>query len=68
MLKNGEWVEKEYDATSTIFKDRDVNDLVLNLPIEALEGVSGPALYHVNISAENSEYEEIVDHLYLSDV
>ena len=68
MLKNGEWIEKEYDASNTIFKDRDVNDLVLNLPIEALEGVSGPAIYHVNISAENSEYKKISDHLYLSDV
>lgn len=54
---------KKFDATSTIVGQEDI---VLTLPVSALEGIDGPAIYDIEISSENST-EEIQDRLYLSD-
>lgn len=54
-----------FDASTTIEGQK---DLVLNLPVSALEGIEGPAIYDMQILSENGlDGEELQDRLYLSD-
>lgn len=63
LVDGNKYEVKKFDATSTIVGQEDI---VLTLPVSALEGIDGPAIYDIKISAEN-DIEEIQDRLYLSD-
>jgi hypothetical protein len=61
----GNWVENHYNASSVI---NGKEDIILNLPISSLHGVTGPAIYRVILKAEHvNNYDLIDDTLYLSD-
>lgn len=63
-LDEGNWTKKQYDVTQLIAYK---NDIILNLPISVLEGVSGPAIYEVYLESSNEIDEPLQDKLILSD-
>ena len=63
LVDGNKYEVKKFDATSTI---EGQEDIVLTLPVSALAGIDGPAVYDIEISSEN-DIEEIQDRLYLSD-
>lgn len=69
MIQNGEWVEKRYDGTNAVFGNEQKTNIVLNMPISALEETEGPAIYLIKLAAKGAENDlEIEDTMYLSDV
>ena len=63
-LDEGNWTKKQYDVTQLIAYK---NDIILNLPISVLEGVSGPAIYEVYLESTDEIDEPLQDKLILSD-
>lgn len=66
MIENGEWVTKYFDVSSALAGQSNAS---IALPVSYLPGVSGPAIYEIELKAEDViSYEEIFDSLILSDV
>jgi hypothetical protein len=66
MMENGEWVTKYFDASKALVGQ---SNAPIVLPVSALPGVSGPAIYEIELKAEDQiSYEEVFDKLVLSDV
>lgn len=66
---DGNWGEiKRFDISSLLEGREDIN---MSLPISALDGVSGPAIYDIYLKAEDvTDYtrDPLKDRLYLSDI
>ena len=66
MIENGQWVTKYFDASQVLVGQ---NGTTMALPVSYLPGVSGPAIYEIELKAEDlTTYEEVFDRLILSDV
>lgn len=66
VIENGEWVTKYFDASQILMGKSSANEVI---PIRYLPGVSGPAIYEIELKAEDIiSYEKIFDTLILSDV
>lgn len=66
MIEHGQWITKYYDASTSV---AGLNNLIINFPVSALDGVVGPAIYEIYLKAENLNIpDEIEDKLVLSDV
>ena len=66
MYQAGQWIDKQYDVAGLIASK---NDVVLDLPVENLSGVSGPSIYRIILEAiDTTTNDEIEDELFLSDV
>lgn len=66
---DGEWGEiKRFDISSLLEGREDIN---MSLPVSALEGVSGHAIYDIYLKAEDvtdHTRDSLTDHLMLSDI
>lgn len=66
MIQDDKWVTKYFDASQVLAgQDR----TTMSFPVSYLPEVSGPAIYEIELKAEEKEeYTEIFDKLILSDV
>lgn len=66
MMENGGWVTKYFDASQVLAGQSNAS---MTLPVSSLPDVSGPAIYEIELKAEDlTSYEEVFDKLILSDV
>lgn len=69
MLHGGSWESLQFDLSNYIAGDK---HMVLNLPVDDLPGVEGPAIYRLLFKAAYTGGEEcipdIIDQAYMSDI
>ena len=66
MIENGQWVTKYFDASQVLAGQ---SSTIMALPVSYLPDVAGPAIYEIELKAEDlASYEEVFDKLILSDV
>jgi hypothetical protein len=65
-VSNGKWNDVKRFDISTLFEGK--NNVVISLPVSALDGMSDPAIYNIYLKAINPSWEELEDRLVLSDI